>query len=252
MISENPELMLKNGSESIQEPALAHGPEQTSRSRLARGFRAMTKKLLPEVIAREVQRYRVFNRTERPIYLRKRVLNGIGIDRPTILPFPEMTRSVLFVCLGNIIRSPMCEAMLIRNLAGLADVRVAVSSAGLHALPGRPAHPWAVAAAQDFAISLEGHRARLLTDRMVNEADAIFAMDYQNQVELLSGWPGAGKKIHMLSGYAPRNYRLVEIPDPYYLGRHETISCCQVLKTCIDALAHHLSQGSRTRSESLS
>jgi len=233
----------------MQERSLAHKPERKLRSRLARSLKATAKNLLPEAVVKEVQRYRVFGAAERPIYLKRRVLNGIGFDRPMMLPSPETIGSVMFVCFGNIIRSPMCEALMIRELARFSDVRVAVSSAGIHAVPSRPAHPWAVAAARDFGISLEGHRARLLTDQMMDAADAIFAMDYQNQVELLSHWPAASKKVYMLSAYAGKNYGSVEIPDPYYVGPEETIKCYQVLKTCIEHLAHSFSRSAQARSD---
>ncbi len=235
-------------SEPLQKPALTHDPEEILRSRIARGFRSTAKKLLPAAIVKEAQRYRAFTSTERAIYLRKRVLNAVGVGRPTVLPSPESVGSVLFVCFGNIMRSPMCEALLIRELAGVPGIRVATSSAGLHAVPGRPAHPWAIAAARDFGISLDGHRARLLTQPMVDEFDAIFAMDYQNQVELLSRWPAARKKVYMLSAYAGENYRSVEIPDPYYLGPEGTAACYQVLKTCIQQLAHCLSKSANADS----
>jgi len=222
-----------------------HERQQTSPGRFVKGLRATAKKLLPEVIVKEVQRYRAFTTPERPIYLRNRVLNGIGLDRPVLLRSPEKVRSVLFVCFGNIIRSPMCEALLIRELAPVTEIRISVSSAGLNALSGRPAHPWAIAAAWDFGISLEGHRTRLLNKQMVDEADAIFAMDYQNQVQLLTRWPGAKEKLYMLSAYAGGHYRSVEIPDPYYMGQDGTIVCYRGLKTCIDGLAHSLSKRGR-------
>ena len=229
-------------TEPLEEQAREHQGEETSRGRFERSLRATAKRLLPEGIVKEVQRYRVFTSAERPIYLRKRVLNGIGFDRPVILPSPEKIGSVLFVCFGNIIRSPMAEALLIRELPRAPDIRIAVSSAGLNALSGRPAHPWAIAAASDFGISLEGHRARLLTNQMVDEADAIFAMDYQNQVQLLTRWAGAKEKVYMLSAYAGEDYRSVEIPDPYYMGQNETIMCYRSVRTCIHNLAHDLSK----------
>jgi protein-tyrosine-phosphatase len=234
-------------SEHLQERgALVDEAEKNLRNRLLSSLKATAKSLLPETVVKEVQRYRAFTGRERPIYLRKRALNAVGLERPSVLPFPGTVGSVVFVCFGNIIRSPMCEALLIRELATLSDVRVAVSSAGLHALPGRPAHPWAVAAAREFGVSLEGHRARLLTEQMLVEGDAIFAMDYQNQVELLSRWPAAKEKVHMLSAYAGKSYRSVEIPDPYNAGSEETIKCYRVLKTCIEHLARSISRSART------
>jgi len=136
----------------------------------------------------------------------------------------------------------MCEALLTRALEGIFDIRIAVSSAGLNALPGRPAHPWAVAAALDLGISLESHRARLLTNQMVDEADVIFAMDYQNQVQFLTRWAGAKEKLYMLSAYSDAYKHPVEIADPYYMGQAETILCYRSLNNCVVNLVHSLSR----------
>lgn len=137
-------------------------------------------------------------------------------------------------------RSPMCEALMQRELTRLNDPHFAVTSAGLNATAGRPPHAWAIEAAREFDVSFENHRARPLTRAMVDWADAIFAMDYQNQVQLLCRWPGAAKKLFMLSAYAGSGYHPVEISDPYYLGPEQTRICFEILNTCVRNLARSL------------
>jgi protein-tyrosine-phosphatase len=144
------------------------------------------------------------------------------------------------VCFGNIIRSPMCEALMNHALAAVPEVQIVVTSAGLNAVPGKRAHPWAVAAARELGIPLENHRAKLLTPEMVNQADAIFAMDYQNQVQLWSRYSEARNKVFMLSAYAGDDYRSFEIRDPFFEGEEATRACYRVLDTCIRNLAHTL------------
>lgn len=130
----------------------------------------------------------------------------------------------------------MSEALLKRELA-LHQGAASVISAGLHATPGTRAHPWALAAARELGISLDHHRSQLLTAEMVEQADAIFAMDYQNQVELLTYYPNARGKIFMLAAYAEDSYRSIEIPDPYYGDAQQTLRCYRVLQTCIQNVA---------------
>lgn len=137
-------------------------------------------------------------------------------------------------------RSPMAEGLLQRELAHL-DRKFTVTSAGLNTLPGTPAHPWAVEAASELGISLEEHRSRLLTPEMVDQADAIFAMDYHNQVQLLTRWPASSRKIFMLSAYAGQDYRPVEIADPYHQGLEGTRTCYSILVHCCRNLAKELS-----------
>lgn len=133
-------------------------------------------------------------------------------------------------------RSPMCEALMKRALG--AELRhFRVRSAGLHAVPGTGAHAWALAAAREFGLSLDHYRAQSLTAEMVQESDAIFAMDYQNQVELLSAYPAATPKIFMLGAYVGAVHRQLEIADPYYATPEQTRNCYQVLERCIHEVA---------------
>jgi len=204
--------------------------------RVTRGIKATLKRFLPKFVIQEVQQYRTYEKAERHLYLKIRLSNSIGLVNPKRLQPPKSARSFLFVCFGNIIRSPMCEALMKQALESLPEAQVAVDSAGLNAVPGTPAHPWAVIAAQKFGISLEKHRAKLLTPEMVNQADVIFVMDYQNQVQLLSRHPRALEKVFMLCAYACGDYHSFEIADPYHCGADATRSCYEVLNVCIQNL----------------
>jgi protein-tyrosine phosphatase len=134
----------------------------------------------------------------------------------------------------------MCEALMNRALSVVPNARITVTSAGLNAVPGRATHPWAMTAAREFGITLQNHRARSLTLEMVNQADVIFAMDCQNQVQLWARYSQARNKIFMLSAYAGEDYRSFEIRDPYYAGEEGTRACYKVLNTCIQNLVRSL------------
>jgi protein-tyrosine phosphatase len=196
--------------------------------------------LVPKTILQEVHRYRAFTAVERSVYLKIRVLNGLGFMNPKCSRPLKTARSFLFVCFGNIMRSPMCEGLMNCGLAAVPNTQITIASAGLNAVPGRAAHPLAVAAAQEFGVPLENHRAKLLTVEMVNQADVIFAMDYQNQVQLFSRYAQARKKVFMLSAYAGEDYRQIEIHDPYYGGETATRDCYKILHTCIQNLVQSL------------
>jgi protein-tyrosine phosphatase len=134
-------------------------------------------------------------------------------------------------------RSPMCEALMNRECATVMGAPI-ISSAGLNAIPGRPAHPWAIEAAKEFDILLEPHRARLLTQTMVDDASLIFTMDYQNHVQMFSRYPQAKHKTFLLSAYAENADS--EITDPYYSDQERTHRCFETLATCIHNLARCL------------
>ena len=79
-------------------------------------------------------------------------------------------------------RSAMAEFLMRRELSDAPSEelrRVHIVSAGLHATPGKEAHPWAQEAAASLGISLATHRAKLLTREIVEQADCVFAMDFQ-------------------------------------------------------------------------
>jgi protein-tyrosine-phosphatase len=168
------------------------------------------------------------------IYARLRVLDALGVRRSNRRLAPRSARSFIFVCFGNIMRSAMAEFLMRQALreAGL-ETQVRIVSAGLHASPGREAHPWAQEASADLGVALAEHRAKPLTQEMVNEADCIFAMDFQNKAELLALYPESQSKIYMLSAYADGPWQYREIPDPYMGDLETTRFCARQLQVCI-------------------
>jgi protein-tyrosine-phosphatase len=175
-----------------------------------------------------------------PIYARLRLLDSLGIRSQNMGRIQPGARSFLFVCFGNIMRSPMAEAMLSKSVtdAGLHNVRV--NSAGLHAIAGTVPHPWAVAASMEIGLPLTQHRAQMLTSDLVSQADAIFVMDFQNKAEMLALYPDSWDKILLLSAYADSSQRYREIPDPYFGDLDATRRCYVLVQTCVRNLTTDL------------
>ena len=208
---------------------------QTAGTGLRRRIRKLAKQLCPPTLVDEAKRFQACDKNERGSYLKLRIVERGAIPSSRDAIIPAGARTFLFVCHGNIIRSPMCEALMKRELLdGKSNLRVA--SAGIHAVPGNQAHPWAIRAAHELGISLADHRARLLSEQDVVEADVVFAMDYQNQVQLFMRWPQARSKIFMLGGYAALGGESVEIHDPFYRGEMATAQCYRQLSKCIHNL----------------
>lgn len=173
------------------------------------------------------------------IYAGLRVRDAMGMRKENQRRAPASTQSFVFVCFGNIMRSAMAEALMRKALSQTppaASQNVRIVSAGLHAVPGRESHPWMQEAAGGLGISLGTHRAKLLTRAMVEDADAVFAMDFQNKAELLTLYPDAAEKIYMLSAYAEGDWRDREIPDPYLGDLEATRFCAGELEICIHNL----------------
>ena len=126
---------------------------------------------------------------------------------------------VLFVCLGNICRSPTAEAVFRQQLraAGL-DARVAVDSAGTsdwHV--GKPADTRTRLAAQRRGYDMTALRGRQVQVEDFSRFDLILAMDASNMAELQALQPADS---HAELDLYLRRYQLAldEMPDPYYGG----------------------------------
>jgi protein-tyrosine-phosphatase len=171
------------------------------------------------------------------IYASLRLFDVLGVRAAQQRRVSASARSFVFVCFGNIMRSAMAEFLMRRELteAGIAQ-SVHIVSAGLHALAGREAHPWAQQASEDLGISLAEHRAKPLTREMVEQADCVLAMDFQNKAELLTLFPEFKEKIFMLSAYAEGAWQYREIPDPYLGDLETTRFCAMQLQTCVHNL----------------
>ncbi|MCH7935919.1 MAG: low molecular weight phosphotyrosine protein phosphatase [Proteobacteria bacterium] len=127
---------------------------------------------------------------------------------------------VLFVCLGNICRSPTAEGVfrLLVEKEGLGD-RIMVDSAGTGAWHvGSQPDRRAQAAARQRGIDLSGQRARQAKSGDFQRFDYVLAMDAENHSELAGLCPpGEEHRLHMFLDFAPELGRS-NVPDPYYGG----------------------------------
>lgn len=124
--------------------------------------------------------------------------------------------SVLFVCLGNICRSPLAEAAL-RARAVAAGVAVTIDSAGTgdwHV--GRPPDPRAVALARKYGLDVSGYRARQVTEEDFHNFDHVFALDPQNLKDLRRIEPSRHiAEVRLLMDLVPGR-KGTAVLDPYY------------------------------------
>jgi protein-tyrosine phosphatase len=128
--------------------------------------------------------------------------------------------NILFVCMGNICRSPTAEGVFRHHVreAGLHDA-IQTDSAGTHAYHvGEPADRRAQAAASRRGFSLEGISARRVTDEDFESFDYILAMDEDNLMTLKDRAPGElHGKVRLFLEFAESRHEN-EVPDPYYGG----------------------------------
>jgi protein-tyrosine phosphatase len=127
---------------------------------------------------------------------------------------------VLFVCMGNICRSPTAQGVF-RKLVGEAGLteEIHIDSAGTHAYHiGEPPDPRAQETALRRGIDLSDLRARRAAPTDFDEYHYVLAMDQENYHALSDLCPpgrGLERRLSLLMDYAPQA-RLREVPDPYY------------------------------------
>lgn len=125
-------------------------------------------------------------------------------------------RTILFVCTGNLCRSPMAAALLRRRLQQDPQRRNwRVLSAGLWAADGEPASPNAVMAMAERGIDLSGHTAHRVTKELIAEADLVLAMTPHHVEALRLAFPEAADRIHLLAAMAGETHG---VADPYGLS----------------------------------
>ena len=149
---------------------------------------------------------------------------------------------VLFVCLGNICRSPTAEGVfraLLRR-EGLGD-RIAVDSAGTHAYHvGEPPDPRAQAAARRRGVDISTLKGRKATAADFEKFDYVLAMDRSNHANLVGICPrGREDRLHLFLGFAP-DLGIQEVPDPYYGGEDGFETMLDMIEAASSGLLDHI------------
>lgn len=148
---------------------------------------------------------------------------------------------ILFVCMGNICRSPLAAAAAGQAFrdAGLIP-RMSIDSAGtLDHHAGRPADARSIALAAEFGLDLGGHRARPVRAEDFREVELIVAMDRRNIADLRSIAPvPSWGRIRLLMSFAGQTQG--EVPDPYYGGRAEFERSFALIREGVAGLTKHL------------
>lgn len=161
---------------------------------------------------------------------------------PILLPI-----SILFVCLGNICRSPLAEGPF-RAVAEECrrGHRFGIDSAGTGGWQaGSAPDPRSIAARQGIDIS--GQKARRVRPSDFHDLDLILGMDRSNveQLKRLSP-PDAQGRVHLFLDYAPG--RDDDVPEPYYGGPEAFADVYRMIREASEALADATSSGSRVKS----
>ena len=140
---------------------------------------------------------------------------------------------VIFVCTGNLCRSPMAEGILRERWKGLGRNDLTVSSMGIHGLDNQPATEFAAQVCEEHNIDISTHRSRQLVYEELTAAHLIFAMEQVQKEFVDMFFPRVQDKTFLLAAWPGEATRKSLIADP--MGRP-----IKAYRRAFDTIAQHI------------
>ena len=162
-------------------------------------------------------------------------LRGLNINNPVL---PQKIHHILFICKGNICRSPFAEKAAKRVFG--AQESVSIESAGIHVESSLEPPGTAVDAALHYGVDLKDHGSRQITYSMMESCDIVMTMEPWHSAYLSKVFAEHSKKIFLLPLFNKKEnksaYRAYNIQDPYGRSYSEYRECFDQIVECVDNL----------------
>src|SRR4026209_1588507 len=153
-----------------------------------------------------------------------------------------MVKSVLFVCTGNICRSPIAEGFFRRLTGNRKDIEVA--SAGVHAVRGQPPSLYAVEVCAEEGTNISDLPSQPLTGALVDQATHIFAMTGTHVETIQTLFPQSAEKTFLIREFEqPGTTVWRDVPDPIGLGRDVYEDCARIIKNALPSVLAFVEPG---------
>ncbi len=207
---------------------------QALRTMVAADVKRLLRAVVPRPRLEQARFYRALGWPLAWQYFRLRRLHRKGARREKVRRLVPGARSFLFVCHGNILRSPMAAA-LFQNRLPSNWRHIEVMSAGVGGQTEGRMDPRAEAAAAQFNVSLRGHKSKWVSKALMESADVILAMDVLNEAALWQRFPSYRHKVLLLAEVNEEAGSL-EVEDPYDKDEEQVRACCRELSQHVDAL----------------
>jgi len=155
-------------------------------------------------------------------------------------------KSVLFVCTGNICRSPIAEGLFRRVLGNRKDIEVI--SAGVHAVSGQPPSLYAVEVCAEAGVDISSLRSQPLTAALVDRATHIFTMTGAHLETIQTLFPQGAEKSFLLREFEePGTTVWRDLPDPIGLSREVYAHCARIISNALPSVLAFVEQGELVR-----
>jgi len=122
--------------------------------------------------------------------------------------------NIVFVCTGNICRSPMAEGYLRHKWQEMGRGDLNVSSMGIHGLDDSPATEYSQAVCKEHGVDISSHRSRSLVGDELQNADLIFCMEAAQKKFVQTFFPWHRDKVFLLAAWPEKETRKSFITDP--------------------------------------
>ena len=158
----------------------------------------------------------------------------------------RIVKSVLFVCTGNICRSPIAEGLFRRLIGNRKDIEVL--SAGVHAVRGQPPSLYAVQVCAEEGTDISDLRSQPLTAALVDRATHIFAMTGGHLETIQTLFPHGAEKSFLLREFEePGTTVWRDVPDPIGLGREVYEDCARIISHALPSVLAFVEQSALVR-----
>lgn len=164
---------------------------------------------------------------------------GKIMNNPTL---PHNPRSLLFICKGNICRSPFAERLAARIAKNKGYTRITFDSAGLEVSDPSPSPENAVQAARGFGVRLDDHKSKKINHELINSSDIILVMEPWQMKALkksFSDVQNIQNKIFLMSSFDKQesgikeNFHRYTIFDPYGQLADQFELCFNRIEKCL-------------------
>lgn len=167
-------------------------------------------------------------------------LKGVGLKNP---PLPTKVESVLFVCLGNICRSPFAAELAAERLRREGGVHVRCTSAGIRTTQAARSPKAACDVAATYGLSLVGHRPQTVTRELMASHGLIVVMEAAHLLELRTTYPDVAERVVLLSLFdreAMPGYDRYNIADPFSRPRAAFEACYERIDRALSSMLSSL------------
>src|SRR5438477_6012358 len=177
--------------------------------------------------------------------LSSRSIDFVRVQTYLVFAFASAARpsvkSVLFVCTGDICRSPIAEGLFGRLIGNRKDIEIA--SAGVHAVRGQPPSLYAVQVCEAEGVDISQLRSQPLTSSLVEKATHIFAMTGAHLETIHLLFPHGAEKSYLLREFEePGTTVWRDVPDPIGLGRDVYEVCARTIKNTLPSVLAFVEQ----------